>query len=70
MDEKRIERLEQLLQAHQQEYGSKWGRAAMPHEYPIYFQLEDLIKNNGKKFRPKNSTSECHEVNRPGNPGD
>lgn len=54
-----------MLQAHQQEYGSKWGRAAMPHEYPTHFLLEDFIKNNGKKFSPENSTSEYNEDKEP-----
>ncbi len=49
MNENRIKRLEQLLQARQREFATKWGCAALPHERLIYFPLEDLIKNNGKK---------------------
>ena len=49
MNENRIKRLEQLLQARQREFATKWGRAALPHERLTYFPLEDLIKNNGKK---------------------
>ncbi|ENX5292446.1 hypothetical protein ACPSMF_003027, partial [Escherichia coli] len=32
MNENRIKRLEQLLQARQREFATKWGRAALPHE--------------------------------------
>ncbi len=49
MNENKIKRLEQLLQARQREFATKWGRAALPHERLTYFPLEDLIKNNGKK---------------------
>ena len=51
MNENKIKRLEQLLQARQREFATKWGRAALPHERLTYFPLEDLIKNNGKKIR-------------------
>ena len=32
MNENKIKRLEQLLQARQREFATKWGRAALPHE--------------------------------------
>lgn len=55
-------RLEQLLQARQREFATKWGRAALPHERLTYFPLEDLIKNNGKKIRSdKKHFLECNE---------
>ncbi|EIC1797938.1 hypothetical protein ABFK49_004269, partial [Shigella flexneri] len=53
---------EQLLQARQREFATKWGRAALPHERLTYFPLEDLIKNNGKKIRSdKKHFLECNE---------
>ncbi|EIX4510483.1 hypothetical protein MKI77_004475 [Escherichia coli] len=62
MNENRIKRLEQLLQARQREFATKWGRAALPHERLTYFPLEDLIKNNGKKLRSdKKHLSEYHK---------
>ncbi|EIF2381417.1 hypothetical protein LFR71_004879 [Escherichia coli] len=62
MNENKIKRLEQLLQARQREFATKWGRAALPHERLTYFPLEDLIKNNGKKIRSdKNHFLECNE---------
>ena len=62
MNENKIKRLEQLLQARQREFATKWGRAALPHERLTYFPLEDLIKNNGKKIRSdKKHFLECNE---------
>ncbi len=49
MNENKIKRLEQLLQARQREFATKWGRAALPHERLPIFHLKTSLKIMAKK---------------------